>query len=948
MDRARLLKIAATWCDLDVTAAGSEEQRIMTPPSLLNRVWNYSFLVTAPLALLTLLWLLPSLQMIRSFGVVHTAPYADIVLDAPKILWSHVAALRERWRSADWIGSAPPPLPVYNLAISPDRLAQLETRLPDSGKDSVKANIQFPDGRIFDVKARFRGDNLNHWGFPVRSWRVRVRNSGFADGHRAFDFVLPRWRAALSYYLPLRMAHELGLMAPEPQFVFLAVNGRIRGGVHMLLDVVDESFLRQNGRMPGDIFVGDMVLSDGRLREERSGLTMWAVPDAWSKTAKNSNFAADSKAPLAELFLRIGLATDGEGLTRLKELLNLRQWARLAAWLQLSGASHFDVNHNWVLLFDAGRQRFEPIVRDGNALTDDVLTETENVPRRDVGISAPILAVLHHDHEFLRLKNEAIAAFFRDNKDLLLVAEANSVGSRLRAAFQQSRQLDWIDAEETGSSFHYLSPEQFADRLVRYTRVLHEWFALQRSALALHSDHVAVSRLDAHRLRVRIAGGGVISALRIPISADNGEPSACLSITLHNGIETCTPIDRFTNWRAGFLEITLPLLAQYRVHISDRVHSFADADIVPATYDIVLRGAEIVRGEAIQIEGSDSGRHAMKADTSIELIPFLDRTFGIVPIEPAPTIWSGEVRLTENIDIRGDLVITPGTRVRLGPSVNVVVHGRVLAEGTPEQPIAVARLDDSRPWGAFALIGPRASDSRFRHCTFDGGSGFKSAFTLFSGMFSVHDVDHFEISDCRFSKNAEYDDLLHFVYASGRLTNVVVENAVSDAIDIDIGVLSIDRLTVRKAGNDALDLMTSEITVNNSSLTGAGDKGISVGENSKVRVNETTIVYNNIGIEAKDGSQVYARKTSFSENGTHISGYHKNPRYVGVGVIVIEDSTIRRYTVSAFTLKDGTQAVIASSPLASRDLVPGVIVDPPQTSAAWDTLQAARHLLVKR
>lgn len=917
----------------------------MKHASLCLRLWHCSFIVTLPLAVLTLLWLLPSLQAIRSFRVIHTAPYADIVLDAPKILRAHLAFLNEQWRSGSTAISESLPLPVYALEIPTERLARLQTRLPSSSGDSVKARIRFPDGETHSVRARFRGDNLNHWGFPVRSWRVRMRD-GYVKGQRSFDFVLPRWRAGLSYYLPLRMADEMGLLVPRPSFVFLAVNGRLRGGVHMIQEVVDESFLRQRGRMPGDVFIGDMVLADGRVREERSGTTMWAIPGAWSKTAESNYFAPGSTLPLSELFTRIGTATDAEGNARLKDMLHVAQWARLAAWLQLAGASHFDLNHNWVLLFDAARQRFEPIVRDGNALTDDLRDITSGVPRRDLGLSVPILAVLHRDQEFLRLKAEAIAGFFRQGKDRLLLAEAEKVGEHLHAAFEVSRQLDWIGAEEKDASFHFVSADDFSERLDGYQRILRQWFDLQRSETALKPGDISASLVDDSRLRLRVTGGGLISSVRIPVAGNEIAAGACLAVRLAREFETCTAIDRWVGIKPGIAELHLPLLAQYRVHMSDRGHAFADADILPATYDIVLRGARILEGNDIEIAGADGSRHAVRPSDDVAAVDMLSGTHGIVPIQYPPVSWSGEVRLLESIEIRGNLIVGPETTILLGPEVNVLVRGRVQVKGEPGRPVKVRRLDAAKPWGTFTVIGQAASGSSFRHCAFEGGSGFKSSFTLVSGMFSVHDVGGLEVSDCEFRNNANHDDLIHLVYVDGRMTNVLVENAIADAIDVDIGNVSIDNLTVRNAGNDALDLMTSKVVIRNSSLSRAGDKGISVGENSEVRIEQTTIADNKTGIEVKDGSRAYANGVTFSRNETHISGYHKNLRYVGTPSIAIENSTMGKSSGEPFRLEDGAQAILVATPFMREQATRGVIVEPKQKNAAWDKLVAARGLLV--
>ena len=99
-------------------------------------------------------------------------------------------------------------------------------------------------------------------------------------------------------------------------------------------------------------------------------------------------------------------------------------------------------------------------------------------------------------------------------------------------------------------------------------------------------------------------------------------------------------------------------------------------------------------------------------------------------------LWSGR------IEIDGDVVIAENVSVRIAPGTQVVflppspgrdrltehphfvgseliVRGRLFAEGTAQAPISFRALDPAAPagsWGAINLV--RSADSRFRHCRF--------------------------------------------------------------------------------------------------------------------------------------------------------------------------------------------------------------------------------------
>ena len=69
-------------------------------------------------------------------------------------------------------------------------------------------------------------------------------------------------------------------------------------------------------------------------------------------------------------------------------------------------------------------------------------------------------------------------------------------------------------------------------------------------------------------------------------------------------------------------------------------------------------------------------------------------------------IWSGAVAFEGHQTLQQDLIIQPGTTVRLAPGATLVLKGRLLAEGSPERPIRfLPQQADQGPWGAIVLMG---------------------------------------------------------------------------------------------------------------------------------------------------------------------------------------------------------------------------------------------------
>ena len=262
--------------------------------------------------MVTLATALPVARDTVQFTLYHPASLhrsSDVDLHLRQILLSRLNAIRadlvSSWRGR-WT-DLPSAMTVLDLRVSNEDLARLNTNLPRSGKDQwVPADFHVANVRYDNVRVRYRGDSLHHWGFEAKSWTIRTPRRRPWQGYRRWLAVLPRWRSAGSYFVNLRLAERMGVLAPDPQIVALRVNGREHGGVHLLMPDEDETFLRRNDRLPGDLYVGDLTPFDhGYVNEETEGHGLWELPWLWQKASANNQFQRDSHLPLEMLFQRL-------------------------------------------------------------------------------------------------------------------------------------------------------------------------------------------------------------------------------------------------------------------------------------------------------------------------------------------------------------------------------------------------------------------------------------------------------------------------------------------------------------------------------------------------------------------------------------------------------------------------------------------------------------------
>ena len=134
------------------------------------------------------------------------------------------------------------------------------------------------------------------------------------------------------------------------------------------------------------------------------------------------------------------------------------------------------------------------------------------------------------------------------------------------------------------------------------------------------------------------------------------------------------------------------------------------------------------------------------------------------------------------------------------------------------------------------------------------------------------------------STNSTCEDSINFINSSGIVENIYIENAYSDALDVDFSELEINNIYVHSAKNDCLDFSYGKYMIKKSNLSNCGDKALSVGENSKLNLDYIQASISEIGIASKDSSIVNFREGEFNSVKTCLSAYKKKQEFEG-GVI---------------------------------------------------------------
>lgn len=814
----------------------------------LGFAWRWVWLPSLCMVAVFAHWAHATWRQYEDFGLrVDIRPYAMTLHDCGSEQLDHMLrGARLDWQLASLRGPTPDDRRgSIELFVEESALARLESGLPYSGLEYVDARLRNGD-ELQDVRVRLRGDTVLHWGHPKKSMRVRTRRSETFLGMQSFNLVAPKFPEQLNNVVGARLARRLGLAVPLTGLVDVHLNGNFHG-VYELVEQLDAGTLVANGRAPGQLLVGELVMLDSwsgianRLFE-RAGF--------WEPAEGDETMHAAGFGPMAELVRLVNTPATTESVQRLGELLDLDAFARLSVLEQLTQSHHDDQVHNWRLAWDRWRQRFEPVPWDLVGWS-----ETMRPPEgRTIDID-PVYSALHellHMHAgFLAARNRVLREF-RDTGGVdWLLGEIDAESKALLAATPADRNLRPLDDEAVV-------------RAVAQFRTFAAAAAAELMATALEDRPRARWQQDPaapQRLQLELANRTPTDALELTFAAPlPAGTHATLVVTRHHGAERMQ-LGECVRVQGNRMRLELPLLAELgRDWRLDREgYGFRNnrREVLPTTVALEFAGTalpSVVGVDAVLA----SVRHPLERAAAVSTRPVEGWFLPPLPATAPELTWSGEVTVAADTVLRQPLRIAAGTTVRMAAGASLTCRARVLAQGTEAAPIRFEPLVAGTTWGAVALLGRDTAGSRLEHCTFSGGAGTLEPHRERPAALALHDTDGVVLHKCHFRDNPVVDAAVHAAYAGIVFEGVTIEGPGASGIRATRSGIRLADCAFRDLAADALFLDAGRAAVRTTSFERVQGRALAVTAASEAAVLDTRIVQTATGIEALDGSTAQA------------------------------------------------------------------------------------------
>ena len=123
-----------------------------------------------------------------------------------------------------------------------------------------------------------------------------------------------------------------------------------------------------------------------------------------------------------------------------------------------------------------------------------------------------------------------------------------------------------------------------------------------------------------------------------------------------------------------------------------------------------------------------------------------------------------------------------------------------------------------------------------------------------TGCLNFYDVNFDDISLTY--KNGYCEDAVNIISSKGNIKKIIIENSISDGLDVDFSNVLFDNIEIYNSLNDCADFSFGNYYINKILVTKCGDKGISIGEKSKIEIAKSFVNESSIGISVKDFSQL--------------------------------------------------------------------------------------------
>ncbi len=817
-------------------------------------------------------------------------------------------------------------LDSYYIYIDNLSYSVLNSDLPTSGFVEKKGYLVYNGKKMQDVKLRYRGDSRWHWYFTQKSWRVKTDKNELINGSRKLNLTNATEKSFLMDYLSYKVGEKMGILTYEASPVRVFLNNQYMG-VYVSVSQLDEYFLRNNKKLPSEIYSGDLISRDAD-DPSSIGQFLWNMDGLgrWEKSANNNSILEEDFTLLENL---IKFVEENKNLPYNKDIekmVDIDKYLKWKAALTILSSVHIDNRHNNKLYFDPSSGKFEPILWDTDGLEIDKVRYPINMVYND--LDRCILKNPEHFDIFNKYIWESING---PASEQVMISEIKATNNSIKSDVYSDAYKDYLElTQQINRSY---TNEDFDNSIIEAQNFITDRYASIRQSLTdvLVDYKSNISNNNTLNISLDIIGHSGVNIQSFELSEDLNS----FDVKLYRDINFNSKIDKsdelvdikINNQNILTLDETIYPSRKYNPGIDINTFDFLSIrnDLFKYDYILDMGDNDLSDVQVIKIKATNSvtGQDVL-INSNIEYEESDDIVLSTHPWEIQDDIAienvvfnSGEYIIEEDIIVNklSSLTISEGAVLKLKEGVSIYAFGQVDINGTEQNPVIIEPYEEDKPWGVFAIQGHYNPDlvHNIDHAVIRGG-GVPQTFenAMYTGMLSAYN-SNIVMTNTSIISNRVGDDGFNSKQGNVEIDHCYFYDAYSDAVDLDYATGSITNSYFESNGNDAIDLMTTSVEIENNYIFDSGDKGISVGERSHPEISNNVITSCNIGIEIKDLSDPQIRNVVLYSNNKAVNVYHKNDKYESGGRGDIFNSIIANSFISSVTVDKDSKLNISDS-----------------------------------
>ncbi len=718
---------------------------------------------------------------------------------------------------------------------------------------------------VFPIKARLKGDWLDHLEGRKWSYRIKLRKSKSFAGMTVFSLQNPATRSNLMEYVAHKLFSSGDILTTRYDFIPLYVNKESRG-IYALEEHFAKQLVEFNKRREGPLLHFNEEAFWGVQKYFKLDKKWYLLP--YFQTALPEAFQESKLLKSNRLKVEFDIAQRllwqyKKHSQVLNQIFDVEKLATYWALVDLTKTRHGMAWHNQRFYYNPINCLLEPVAFDGYTANMENFKEGKAIygnlwfPK-----GAQVLAVdnlllkIFQDTTFQKLYVEKLRAFSDENYLKHFFAQ-NDSAIRLKEALlaQEFRNYHY------DSSFIFNNARRIRKELPEYIK---RWNSGQIQSYPLDEAHLVYDTVYRSDIVPLFVNAFYFPSKRKSVYNLEVENNYTRAIELIGLV----PEDKQASGNLG----RAMSLSAYQKH-GDQIKIQLKPDSLNRFLAFRVRGKSEILYAPLHFWQKDEGESPRQ-----ELLRQNNFKKSDIFMEKNDTIWvkTGSYTLTDKMVIPANklLYFQKGVKLDLIRSAAIISFSPIRMQGTDAEPIQIYSSDSS---GMGLSVLQSKAKSFIQDVRFSQLRSFSYKGWALTGSVNFYEAD-VTMNRVLFAQN-HCEDALNVVRSQVDLNYLHFESIASDALDGDFVTGRVAHSSFQSVQNDALDFSGSNLRIQHIKMNKIGDKGLSGGEKSTIEIDDVSIRNANIGIASKDLSQVVANEVSLQNCAIGFLALQKKPEY---------------------------------------------------------------------